>query len=148
MRGILLIPVKSLSTAKQRLADALSHSQRSQLAEAMLRDVMAAAAGVLGGLGGALLVLTVSGTFVEGVTAGRGFLALGIVVFARWKPLRLVPASLLVGGATALQYRLQAGGSSIPYAVFLALPGLLSLAALAFSAARGGAPRALGTEAP
>lgn len=47
MRGILLIPVKDLSTAKQRLADALSQSQRSQLAEAMLRDVMTAASGVL-----------------------------------------------------------------------------------------------------
>ncbi len=48
MRGILLIPVKDFSTAKQRLADALSQSQRSQLAEAMLRDVMtAAASGVL-----------------------------------------------------------------------------------------------------
>ena len=113
-----------------------------------VRSAASLAAGLLGGLGGALLVLTVSGTFVEGVTAGRGFLALAIVVFARWKPLRLVPASLLVGGATALQYRLQAGGSSIPYAIFLALPGLLALAALAFSSARGGAPRALGTEAP
>jgi len=46
MRGILLIPVKSLSTAKQRLAEALNQSQRSQLAEAMLRDVMTAASGV------------------------------------------------------------------------------------------------------
>jgi 2-phospho-L-lactate/phosphoenolpyruvate guanylyltransferase len=46
MRGILLIPVKTLSTAKQRLADALTQAQRSQLAEAMLRDVMAAASGV------------------------------------------------------------------------------------------------------
>jgi 2-phospho-L-lactate/phosphoenolpyruvate guanylyltransferase len=46
MRGVLLIPVKSLTTAKQRLARALSQSQRSQLAEAMLCDVMAAASGV------------------------------------------------------------------------------------------------------
>ena len=46
MRGILLIPVKTLSTAKQRLAEALNQSQRSQLAEAMLRDVMTAASGV------------------------------------------------------------------------------------------------------
>ncbi|HME31774.1 MAG TPA: 2-phospho-L-lactate guanylyltransferase [Terriglobales bacterium] len=46
MKGILLIPVKSLSTAKQRLAEALSQLQRSQLAEAMLCDVMAAASGV------------------------------------------------------------------------------------------------------
>ncbi len=47
MRGILLIPVKSLTTAKQRLAEALDQERRSQLAEAMLRDVMAAAAGVM-----------------------------------------------------------------------------------------------------
>ena len=46
MRGILLIPVKNLSTAKQRLTQALTQPQRSQLAEAMLRDVMTAASGV------------------------------------------------------------------------------------------------------
>ena len=46
MRGILLIPFKSLATAKQRLAEALDAGQRSELAEAMLRDVMSAAAGV------------------------------------------------------------------------------------------------------
>jgi len=114
----------------------------------LVRSAASALSGFLAGLGGALLVVTISATFVEGVTAGRGFLALAIVVFSRWKPLRLLGASLLVGGATALQYRLQAGGSSIPYAVFLALPGLLSLAALAVSSSRGGAPRALGTEAP
>src|SRR5271157_4497089 len=55
MRGILLIPVKGLSTAKQRLADVLTQSQRSKLAEAMLRDVMAAAAGVLGRIDVALV---------------------------------------------------------------------------------------------
>lgn len=113
-----------------------------------VRSAASAVSGTLAGTGGALLVLTVSGTFVEGVTAGRGFLALAIVVFARWKPLLLLPAALLVGGATALQYRLQAGGTGIPYAVFLALPGLLSLAALALSPSRGGAPKALGSEAP
>ncbi len=48
MRAILLIPFKSLATAKQRLAAALDQQQRSQLAEAMLRDVMTAAAGVAG----------------------------------------------------------------------------------------------------
>ena len=55
MRAILLIPVKDLSTAKQRLAEALTQSQRSQLAEAMLRDVMVAAAGVLGRIDVALV---------------------------------------------------------------------------------------------
>jgi len=55
MRGIVLIPVKSLTTAKQRLAPALSQLQRSKLAEAMLRDVMTAAAGVLGRIDVALV---------------------------------------------------------------------------------------------
>jgi 2-phospho-L-lactate guanylyltransferase len=55
MRGILLIPVKSLTTAKQRLASVLRQERRSQLAEAMLRDVMTAAAGVLGRIDVALV---------------------------------------------------------------------------------------------
>jgi simple sugar transport system permease protein len=114
-----------------------------------VRTAASLAAGALAGAGGAVLVLTVSPTFVEGVTAGRGFLALALVVFARWKPLRLVPGALLIGGATALAYRLQAGGvTRVPYAVFLALPGILALAALAVTRGRGGAPRALGTKAP
>lgn len=113
-----------------------------------VRSGASALSGVLGALGGALLVLTVSPTFVEGVTAGRGFLALALVVFARWRPLGLLPAALLLGGVTALQYRLQAGGFGLPYAFFLALPGLVSLAALALASSRGGAPRALGSPAP
>lgn len=113
-----------------------------------VRSGAAAASGILGALGGAMLVLTISPTFVEGVTAGRGFLALSLVVFARWKPLALLPAALLLGGVTALQYQLQAGGSGLPYAFFLALPGLVALAALALASTRGGAPKALGSTAP
>ena len=106
-------------------------------------------AGAAAGAGGAILVVTVSPTFVEGITAGRGFLALALVVFSRWRPLRLIPASLLIGGATALQFRLQAaGGAAIPWAFFVALPGLLALLALAVSPGRGGAPKALGAPAP
>jgi simple sugar transport system permease protein len=113
-----------------------------------VRSGAAAASGTLGALGGAMLVLTISPTFVEGVTAGRGFLALSLVVFARWKPLALLPAALLLGGVTALQYQLQAGGFGLPYAFFLALPGLVALAALALASTRGGAPKALGSTAP
>lgn len=114
-----------------------------------IRSTASAFAGAVGGAAGALLVLNVTRTFVEGVTAGRGFLALAVVVFARWKPLSLVPAALLVGGASALQYQLQAAGRSpLPYAFFLALPPLLALAAVALSSSRGGAPAALGKPAP
>lgn len=118
------------------------------LSVAATRTACSAVAGAVASAAGALLVLTVSPTFVEGVTAGRGFLALSLVVFSRWRPLWLVPTSLLIGGATALQYQLQARGSSTPYALLLALPGLLALAALAFSASRALAPKALGQPAP
>jgi general nucleoside transport system permease protein len=114
-----------------------------------IRSAASIFSGLTAGLAGGLLVVTISPTFVEGLTAGRGFLALALVVFCRWRPLGLIPAGLLLGTATALQYRLQAGGSGhVPYALFLALPGLLSLGALALFSARGGAPRALGTPAP
>lgn len=113
-----------------------------------LRSAASLASGVLAGAAGGLLVLTVSPTFVEGVTAGRGFLALAIVVFSRWRPLALIPAALLLGFGTALQYRLQASGSALPYGFFLALPGLLALVALAFFTGTRGAPRALGSPAP
>jgi simple sugar transport system permease protein len=119
------------------------------LSVVLVRGAASLAAGTLAGIGGALLVLTVSPTFVEGVTAGRGFLALAIVVFSRWKPLRLLPASLLIGGATALQYRLQARGSAVPYAFFLALPAALALLTLTLGRRAGGsAPKALGAPAP
>lgn len=114
-----------------------------------VRSGAALFSGGAAGLAGALLVVTVSPTFVEGMTAGRGFLALALVVFARWKPLRLVPAALLIGAASALQVRLQAAGSTaIPYAFFVALPALLALLAITVSTGRGGAPKALGSPAP
>lgn len=118
------------------------------LSTVRVRSSAAIVSGALAAGGGGLLVLTVSPTFVEGVTSGRGFLALALVVFARWKPLLLLPAALLLGGANALQYRFQATGSTIPYAFFLAIPPLVALIALALSRGRSGAPRALGTPAP
>ena len=73
MRGILLIPVKSLTTAKQRLAEALDRERRSQLAEAMLRDVMTAAAGVLGTINVALVT---GDARARALAAEFGFLAI------------------------------------------------------------------------
>ena len=73
MRGILLIPVKSLTTAKQRLAAALDQERRSQLAEAMLRDVMTAAAGALGRIDVALVT---GDARARALAAEFGFLAI------------------------------------------------------------------------
>ena len=101
--------------------------------------------GALGGVAGATLVLSQSGTFAEGMSAGRGFIAIGIVVLGRWRPMGVLIASLLFGAASALQYLFQAMGWSVPYQLFLALPYVLTLLALAGLARRRvEAPAALG----
>lgn len=99
--------------------------------------------GALGWLGGATLVLAHTGTFAEGLSAGRGFIAIAIVVLGRWHPLGVTLAALLFGAASALQYVFQAMGWPVPYHLFLALPYLLTLAALAGVAGRVRAPAAL-----
>ena len=104
--------------------------------------------GLCGGLAGGTLVLAQSGTFIEGMSAGRGFIAIAIVVLGRWHPVGAVLAALLFGSAMALQYLLQAMGWSIPYQLVLATPYVLTLLALAGLAGRATAPAALGQLRP
>lgn len=100
--------------------------------------------GALGGASGGTLVLSQAGTFAEGMSAGRGFIAIAIVVLGRWSPMGTLLAALLFGAASALQYVFQAMGWAAPYQLFLALPYLLTLLALAGVAGRVMAPTALG----
>ena len=101
-------------------------------------------AGAFGGLAGASLVLAQVGTFAEGMSAGRGFIAIAIVALGRWRPLGVGLAALLFGAATALQFLFQSTGSRLPYQLFLSLPYLLTLVVLAAGTARVRAPAALG----
>ncbi len=96
------------------------------------------------GLAGAVLPLAQSNTFAEGMTAGRGFIALAIVIFGRWKPSGVILAALFFGAATALQFRLQARGLDVPYPLALMLPYVLTLVVLAFASGRARAPGDLG----
>jgi simple sugar transport system permease protein len=100
--------------------------------------------GGFGGLAGATLVLAQVGTFAEQMTAGRGYVAIAIVVLGRWHPVGVLVASLLFGAATALQYVFQSLGLSVPYQLFLMLPYLLTLLALAGAVGRVRAPEDLG----
>ncbi len=100
--------------------------------------------GALAGFGGATLVLAQVGTFAERMTAGRGFIAIAIVVLGRWHPAGIALAALLFGAATALQYVFQAMALAVPYQFFLMLPYLLALAALTGVAGRVRAPAGLG----
>jgi ABC-type uncharacterized transport system permease subunit len=97
----------------------------------------------MGGLAGGALVLAQAGTFAEGMSAGRGFLAIAIVALGRWKPIGVAIACLVFGAAMALQFVVQAMGWSVRYELVLMVPYVLTLAALgAFG--RGVAPAALG----
>ena len=78
------------------------------------------------------------------MTAGRGFVALAVVVCGRWTPLGVLGAALLFGAVSALQFQFQASGSAVPYQVFLALPYVVTLAVLAGLAGRSRAPAGLG----
>lgn len=100
--------------------------------------------GALAGLGGAALVNGPLGLFNREVTAGRGWVALALVVFAGWKPGLSVAGALLFGLCDAAQLRLQGTATEIPYEVFLALPYLVTLIALVLRARASRTPAALG----
>ncbi|HZN96137.1 MAG TPA: ABC transporter permease [Gemmatimonadales bacterium] len=110
----------------------------------LIRTIATVVGGGFSGLGGATLVLAQVGTFTERMTAGRGFLAIAIVVLGRWHPIGVALAALLFGLATALQFLFQALGVKAPYQLFLMLPYLLTLLALAGAVGRVRAPGDLG----
>lgn len=99
--------------------------------------------GALGGIAGSVLVLAQAGTFVEGMSAGRGFIAIAIVVLGRWNPIGVGLAALLFAATTSLQYLAQAMGFDVPYQLVLALPYVLTLAALAGIGGRATPPATL-----
>lgn len=114
-----------------------------------LRVITLLAAGALAGAGGAALAIGLSDTFTENMTGGRGFIALAIVVFGRWTAWGALGASLVFAAADVAQARLQAAGVfAVPYPVFLAIPYLLTLLALALRGAKVRAPAALGQPLP
>lgn len=109
-----------------------------------LRTMGVLIGGGMAGLGGASLVLAQVGTFAEKMTAGRGFIAIAIVVLGAWNPVRVLGAALFFGAAMALQFLFQSLGSGVPYQLFLVLPYLLTLATLAGAWGRTAAPADLG----
>ena len=115
-----------------------------------IRLMAIAFGGAMAGLGGAYLSLVRVPTFTENVTAGQGWIALAIVVFASWRPLRLLAGAYLFGGLGVLQLNLQAAGASIPVEFLSMAPYLvtiLTLVVLSAGRARAAlqAPGALGT---
>lgn len=85
------------------------------------------AGGFLAGVGGSYLSLFYPGSWNEGLSSGQGLMAVALVIFARWDPLRCLWASLLFGGAAALGPALQSVGFTSGYYLFNAAPYVLTL---------------------
>ncbi len=86
--------------------------------------------GAMAGLGGAYLSLAYSPLWVEQMTAGRGWIALALVVFATWRPARVLLGAYLFGGITILQLHAQAFGIAVPSQVMSMLPYLATIVVL------------------
>jgi general nucleoside transport system permease protein len=99
---------------------------------------------LLVGVAGAHLALALSSGFAENMTAGRGFIALSIVIFGRWKFKGALLGTAVFGVAAAAQYALQASGRGLPFHLLLALPYVVTLLILCGIAGRVRAPEALG----
>jgi general nucleoside transport system permease protein len=99
------------------------------------------AGGFLGGVGGSFLSLYYPGGWSEGLSSGQGLMAVALVIFARWDPIRCLLASLLFGGASALGPALQSVGITSGYYLFNAAPYILTLVIIVATSSR---TRALG----
>ena len=101
--------------------------------------------GACAGLGGAYISLIRVPQWTEGMTAGIGWIALALVVFASWKPWRVLLGACLFGGVNVLQLNLQAAGIAIPVEILAMSPYVITIIVLVImSADRSGAPASLG----
>jgi simple sugar transport system permease protein len=149
--SILLLPVvwwvlfrSRVGLALRATGESAAMARAAGVRTGLVRAGATLVGGAFAGLAGATLVLAQVGSFAERMTAGRGFLAIAIVVLGRWHPGGVALAALLFGLASAMQFLFQAMGVQAPYQVFLMLPYLLTLLALAGAVGRVRAPGDLG----
>jgi general nucleoside transport system permease protein len=103
-----------------------------------IRIAATAGGGMIAGLGGASLTLFYPGSWNEGVSSGQGLIAVALVIFARWSPLRCVGAALMFGGAGAIGPALQSVGIGWGYHLFNIIPYVLTLLILVITCRPGG----------
>ncbi|MGZ4435485.1 MAG: ABC transporter permease subunit, partial [Trebonia sp.] len=103
--------------------------------------------GALAGIGGALFTLEIATNWIDGITAGAGWIAIALVIFAFWRPELLILGAYLFGAFTSFGFDLQARGvTAIPSEFWSALPYLMTVVALVFVSV-GSVRRRLGTPA-
>jgi ABC-type uncharacterized transport system permease subunit len=102
-----------------------------------IRIASTAAGGMIAGIGGACLTLFYPGSWNEGISSGQGLIAVALVIFARWNPVRCVWAALLFGGTSAIGPALQSVGIGWGYHLFNIVPYVLTLVILVISCRPG-----------
>lgn len=100
-------------------------------------------AGALAAIGGSWLSLVQSSFFLPGMTYGRGWICIALVIFGYWSPYRILAGALLFGGIDAFQLSLQAVGFKIPYQLYLMTPYIITILALIVVSRRAKYPAAL-----
>jgi simple sugar transport system permease protein len=94
-------------------------------------------------VGGATLVIAQAGAYADGITAGRGYIAVAVVALGRWRPTGVAAGALIFGAVGAIQFLAQAVGWNAPYSLILAAPYVAALVALTLFRGAGAAPTAL-----
>jgi len=115
---------------------------------AAVRYAAVVVGGILAGIGGAFLSTAYTSMWIENMTAGRGWIAVALVIFATWDPLRAVLGAYLFGGVNALQLHVQATGTALPTYLLLMTPYVFTIIVLVLATQetarkRLGAPAAL-----
>ncbi len=119
------------------VGDSSSAARAMGISVNLVRFLTTTAGGFLAGIGGAFLSLSYPGSWNQGLSSGQGLMAVSLVIFARWDPIRCVYAALLFGAAGAIGPSLQSVGVTQGYYFFNAAPYILTLAIMvATSSAR------------
>ena len=137
----------SLGYAITAVGEMPSAASAAGLKPIRLRYLAVLWGGFIIGLGGAYLSLAYTHLWTTGLSGGRGWIAVALVIFAFWRPSRAMFGAYLFGGVMAFQLRLQAMGTNLPSSLLLMLPYALTIFVLVLSAWRGRgseAPAALG----
>jgi simple sugar transport system permease protein len=107
-----------------------------------MRYLGVALSGLLAAIGGAYLSMGILSAFTEGMTGGRGFIALAALIFGRWNPIGAAGAALLFGFAIAITF--QVSQEAVPIEFIEMIPPILAIVALAAFGGRAIAPAAIG----
>ena len=112
------------------VGDAPAAAHVTGMSVILIRYMAVMFGGAMAGLAGAFLSVIYTPVWVENMTAGRGWIAVALVVFASWQPLRVLAGAYLFGGVTILQFHIQGASLGIPSQLLSMLPYLATIVVL------------------